>query len=296
MNSNTPSKCRLWFQILFTAVTNGYVLGFAKGKIYQGAAKQMCVPGLNCYSCPGAIGSCPIGALQAVATSKNFNISFYVLGFLMIVGSLVGRFVCGWMCPFGLIQELLHKIPFPKKIKTFKGERHLLKLKYIILIVFVILLPIAITYSSGYGKPWFCKLICPSGTLLGGVPLVAKSLKKGEYITTWVSVYEDDSAKNLTVDGYAIFKNAEKNDSPDKLPSLIKIKKIEKQKDKIKIKDDSEFSWIIPKNATIKLLNGKTAGPRDLKKGQRCLGYIDSKKSTRTKETEVVASKLLIVK
>lgn len=173
MNSNTPSKCRLWFQILFTAVTNGYVLGFAKGKIYQGAAKQMCVPGLNCYSCPGAIGSCPIGALQAVATSKNFNISFYVLGFLMIVGSLVGRFVCGWMFPFGLIQELLHKIPFPKKIKTFKGERHLLKLKYIILIVFVILLPIAITYSSGYGKPWFCKLICPSGTLLGGVPLVA---------------------------------------------------------------------------------------------------------------------------
>ncbi len=123
-----------------------------------------------------------------------------------------------------------------------------------------------------------------------------KSLKKGEYITIWVSVYEDDSAKNLTVDGYAIFKNAEKNDSPDKLPSLIKIKKIEKQKDKIKIKDDSEFSWIIPKNATIKLLNGKTAGPRDLKKGQRCLGYIDSKKSTRTKETEVVTSKLLIVK
>ena len=123
-----------------------------------------------------------------------------------------------------------------------------------------------------------------------------KSSKKGEYITIWVSVYEDDFAKNLTVDGYAIFKNAEKNDSPDKLPSLIKIKKIEKQKDKIKIKDDSEFSWIIPKNATIKLLNGKTAGPRDLKKGQRCLGYIDSKKSTRTKETEVVASKLLIVK
>nr|WP_241866689.1 4Fe-4S binding protein [Enterococcus faecalis] len=25
---------------------------------------------------------------------------------------MVGRFVCGWLCPFGLIQDLLHKIPF----------------------------------------------------------------------------------------------------------------------------------------------------------------------------------------
>lgn len=167
------SNLRLWFQILFAAVTNGYVLGFTKGKIYQGASKNFCVPGLNCYSCPGARFSCPIGALHAVATSKNFNFSFYVFGFLMITGSLIGRFVCGWMCPFGLVQDLLHKIPFYKKIKTFRGERHLSKLKYIILIVFVIALPILITSGGGYGKPWFCKLICPSGTLFGGIPLVS---------------------------------------------------------------------------------------------------------------------------
>lgn len=163
---------RLWVQIVFTALTNGYVLGFAKGKIYQGGSKQLCVPGLNCYSCPGALGSCPIGSLQAVIGSRNFNISFYVLGFLMIVGSLMGRFVCGWLCPFGLVQDLLHRLPV-KKLPRVPGDRYLRYLKYVILLVFVIGLPLLLTGKSGVSSPWFCKLICPSGTLLGGIPLVA---------------------------------------------------------------------------------------------------------------------------
>ncbi len=186
--SNKVSNFRTWFQILFAALTNGYALGFAKGKIYQGPIKNLCVPGLNCYSCPGAVGSCPIGALQAVATSRDFNISFYVLGFLMIIGSLIGRFVCGWMCPFGLLQDLLHRVPFPKKIKTFKGENHLLKIKYLILLIFVMALPMTLTFGGGYGKPWFCKVICPSGTLMGGIPLllVNKSLRSAAgFLFSW---------------------------------------------------------------------------------------------------------------
>mgnify|MGYP002228590937 CR=1 FL=1 len=109
---------RLWVQVLFTALTNGYVIGFTEGKIYRGTSKKLCVPGLNCYSCPGAIGSCPIGSLQAVLGSKNYKFSFYVIGFLMIFGSLMGRFVCGWLCPFGLVQDLLHKIHFVKRSKS----------------------------------------------------------------------------------------------------------------------------------------------------------------------------------
>ena len=162
---------RLWVQVLFTALTNGYVIGFTEGKIYRGTSKKLCVPGLNCYSCPGAIGSCPIGSLQAVIGSKNYKFSFYVIGFLMIFGSLMGRFVCGWLCPFGLVQDLLHKIPFVKKIKKVPFDRYLRYLKYVILVVFVIAMPLLLVGESGYGIPWFCKLICPSGTLLGGIPL-----------------------------------------------------------------------------------------------------------------------------
>ncbi len=159
-------------QALWALLTNSYLLGFAQGKIYKGKLKSLCVPGLNCYSCPGALGACPIGAMQAVIGSWNFKFAFYVAGFLMFVGALMGRFVCGWLCPFGLIQDLLNKIPFPKKIGTFKGDKLLRKLKYVIFAVFVILLPLVLVDVLGQGAPYFCKLICPAGTLEGGVPLV----------------------------------------------------------------------------------------------------------------------------
>lgn len=159
-------------QALWALLTNSYLVGFKQGKIYRGKLKNLCVPGLNCYSCPGAVGSCPIGSLQAVIGSYNFKFAFYIAGFLMFVGALIGRFVCGWLCPFGLIQDLLHKIPFVKKISTFRGDKLLRKLKYVILLVFVILLPMFLTDMLGQGAPYFCKLICPAGTLEGGVPLV----------------------------------------------------------------------------------------------------------------------------
>ena len=164
---------RLWVQVVFTALTNGYLIGFTEGKIYRGSSKQICVPGLNCYSCPGAIASCPIGSLQAVIGSRNYKFSFYVIGFLMVFGSLFGRFVCGWLCPFGLVQDLLYKIPFVKKIKRVPFDRHLRYIKYAILVIFVVGMPLLLTGYAGYGSPWFCKLICPSGTLLGGIPLIS---------------------------------------------------------------------------------------------------------------------------
>ena len=164
---------RLLVQVLFTALTNGYVIGFAQGRIYQGKSKRVCVPGLNCYSCPGAVASCPIGSLQAVLGSRDYRFSFYVIGFLMIVGSLMGRFVCGWLCPFGLVQDLLHKIPFVKKIRKVPFDRQLRYLKYVLLAVLVIALPLFLANVAGEGTPWFCKLVCPAGTLLAGLPLVS---------------------------------------------------------------------------------------------------------------------------
>lgn len=179
---------RLWVQLLFTAVTNGYLYGFATGRIYTGRSKTVCVPGLNCYSCPGALGSCPIGSLQAVLANRNYKFSFYVVGFLLLFGSIFGRFVCGWLCPFGLIQDLLYKIPLfqPKankqqsflrriftKRKNLPGHRILIWLKYVILAGFVIILPLFALDTIGQGSPWFCKYICPSGTLTAGIPLLA---------------------------------------------------------------------------------------------------------------------------
>lgn len=159
-------------QALWALLTNSYLAGFLQGKIYKGPLKKFCVPGLNCYSCPGALGSCPIGAMQAVIGGWNFKFAFYVAGFLMFVGALSGRFACGWLCPFGLIQDLLHKIPFPKKIQAFRSDRVLRKLKYVVFFLFVLVLPLTLVDVLGQGAPYFCKLACPAGALEGGIPLV----------------------------------------------------------------------------------------------------------------------------
>ena len=111
------------------------------------------------------ISACLVGSEMCIRDRYKF--AFYVAGFMILVGTFMGRFVCGWLCPFGLIQDLLNKIPLPSKLKirTFKGDRQLRWLKYGILLVFVILLPLYITDMIGQGYPWFCKLICPVGTL-----------------------------------------------------------------------------------------------------------------------------------
>lgn len=163
---------RLWVQIVFSAATNGYWKGFSEGRIYTGASKSLCVPGLSCYSCPGALGSCPIGSLQAVLASRNYSFSFYLTGFFLFIGALLGRFVCGWLCPFGLFQDLLYRIPVIKKIKRVPGDKWLRFVKYGILLIFVILLPMVVLDVVGQGEPWFCKWICPSGTLMAGWPLI----------------------------------------------------------------------------------------------------------------------------
>ncbi len=163
---------RLPIQLLYTIVTNGYVYGYLQGKIYKGALKYACVPGLNCYSCPGAVGSCPMGALQAALNERNLQVPFAVLGFLFIFGSLMGRFVCGFLCPFGLVQDLLHKIPLGKKRKQLPGHRVLKYGKYVVLFGLV-LVGSAILFTGLVKVPAFCKFLCPSGMLFGAIPLVS---------------------------------------------------------------------------------------------------------------------------
>ena len=168
-NKNFLARFRGWIQAAAILLTNIHIPNLLKGKIYQGNVKTMCVPGLNCYSCPAATGACPIGAFQAVVGSSKFKFTYYITGFFILLGVLLGRFICGFLCPFGWFQDLLHKIP-GKKLSTAK-LKPLRYLKYVILVVFVILLPAFVTNSLGMGDPFFCKYICPQGVLEGAIPL-----------------------------------------------------------------------------------------------------------------------------
>ena len=163
------SRMRGWIQAGATLLTNIHLPNFFRGGIYQGKGKSVCVPGLNCYSCPAASGACPIGSFQAVVGSSKFGFSYYITGFLILLGVLLGRFICGFLCPFGWLQELLHKIP-SKKLST-KKLKPLTYLKYIILLLAVVLLPALAVNDVGMGDPFFCKYICPQGVLEGAIPL-----------------------------------------------------------------------------------------------------------------------------
>ncbi len=169
--SRMTGRMRGWIQASATLLSNIHLSNFFKGGIYQGGGKALCVPGLNCYSCPASSGACPIGAFQAVVGSSKFGFSYYITGFLILVGVLLGRFVCGFLCPFGWLQDLLHKIP-GRKIST-KKLKPLTYVKYAVLIGTVILLPALVTNDVGMGDPYFCKYICPQGVLEGALPLAA---------------------------------------------------------------------------------------------------------------------------
>ncbi len=171
-----------------TVACNPAIWNFFSGTVSKSPLKNACVPGLNCYSCPSAIGSCPLGALQVSLASGR--LPFFAAGFLVVTGLLGGRAICGFLCPFGFFQEILAWISEKLK-KLFNGKSDAEKLaslsanfsmslpvrvlrlfKYFLLAVFVALLPIAAYLSKGFSSPYFCAYICPAGTLEAGIPLV----------------------------------------------------------------------------------------------------------------------------
>ncbi len=162
-------------QITSLILHNGY-LGFLFGiPLYHGFLKGFCAPGLNCHSCPASLFACPIGMLQnSLATWRSLSFSSffpglaYTLGFLILWGVLLGRFICGWLCPFGLIQELFFKIPAPKiKISPSPWTRFFIK----ILIFFITIIMFPLFIEEGfYGVSAFCKYLCPAGTLEAAIP------------------------------------------------------------------------------------------------------------------------------
>ena len=177
--AHRPTRRRL-IQLYSALLHNAFLRGFITGDIYRGSAKVLCAPGLNCYSCPAATGACPLGALQNALASADHRAGWYVLGILLLYGVILGRTICGWLCPMGLIQELLNKIPTPKLRKS-AVTRALSWLKYLLLAVFVVAIPLGYALRRGIPLPAFCKYVCPAGTLEGAVGLLANPVNADKF-------------------------------------------------------------------------------------------------------------------
>ncbi len=172
-----PSKRKL-IQLYFALLFNANIKGFVNGKIYTGPLKNICTPGLNCYSCPGATGACPLGSLQNALGVSEKRTPYYVFGIIVLYGILLGRLICGFLCPFGLIQELLYKIKTPK-LKKNRFTRILSYFKYILLIFLVVIVPVLYGLRN-VPLPGFCKYVCPAGTIEGAFGLLSNKVNAGE--------------------------------------------------------------------------------------------------------------------
>ena len=172
-----PTKRKI-IQLYTALLFNANIRGFSSGFIYEGDTKKVCMPGLNCYSCPGAVTACPLGSLQGSFSADKSTV-YYVFGILLLYCILFGRMICGWLCPFGLIQELLFKVKTPK-LKKSPVTRILSYFKYVFLVFFVFIVPIMYAFRDT-PMPAFCKYICPAGTLEGGIGLLANKVNEGYF-------------------------------------------------------------------------------------------------------------------
>lgn len=159
-------KLRHWFQ-------TGSLLALCAGPLAE--IKWLCLPILNCHSCPVAVFSCPIGILGHYLALGMIPI--FLLGTLLLFGALAGRAFCGWVCPFGFLQELLHKIPSPK----FQLWAPLRYGRYAVLLGTVILVPLLLGLESSW---YFCRL-CPAAALEVSLPV---AFMQGGFSSFWGTI------------------------------------------------------------------------------------------------------------
>lgn len=166
-------------QFGFLAATNLYLVGWLRGSIYTGLSKMFPIPGLHCYSCPSSVLACPVGSMQSLVSAPGFlaGLSSWrpdalalvgLLGLVLLPAFVAGRIACAYVCPFGLLQELVYRLPVPR-IRVPASWR---AGKYLMLVLFVFALPMLVRpVPLAGGDPWFCKVVCPAGTSLAGWPL-----------------------------------------------------------------------------------------------------------------------------
>lgn len=132
----------------------------------------MCAPVFHCYACPLSTFACPIGIIAQFSALHLFPM--IAVGLLVTVGALFGSLVCGWVCPFGFLQDLAAKVPTPR----FDLPRIAGHLRYVMLIGTVLAIP----YFFGEGHPLFVCRICPAGALEAAVPNMIGQAIAGEKV------------------------------------------------------------------------------------------------------------------
>ena len=157
---------RRWWQLGFLIGLNLFVYRvFNTAAAASSRTRYMCAPILNCHNCPAALLACPIGVMAQASSIHVFP--FVAVGLLLVGGVLAGRFLCGWVCPVGTIQELVYKA----RLLKFSIPKPLRYVKYLVLVLLVIVLPYILGEKS-YGTWAYVCTYCPASTMIWGLPRV----------------------------------------------------------------------------------------------------------------------------
>ena len=158
------SKLRWTTQFAFLAIAN---LG-----LFKILETGIPCPFFYCYACPAAAFACPIGVLQNYAILQQ--VPFYAIGVVGLFGLALGRFWCGWACPFGLVQDLVSLVRRGRSQDVLRLPRFAWT-KFVVLIAVLIL-------AGVVAETLFCK-ICPAGSLFAAIPqrFVSTELEFGTF-------------------------------------------------------------------------------------------------------------------
>ncbi|MHA1712595.1 MAG: 4Fe-4S binding protein [Candidatus Ranarchaeia archaeon] len=107
---------------------------------YWGAVVQsyfFVLPILQTYSNPATVSTGLFSLLQIRIISGFFP--FLEIGVLLITVLLVGRGFCGWVCPFGTLQDIIAKAPTKKWRIDPNLNKDLAEIKYYLLGVILVL-------------------------------------------------------------------------------------------------------------------------------------------------------------
>ena len=139
------------------------------------------VPVLACYYASGRTVTCPIWQMQAyvfplwgtgrgyeaIYTTPGLERLAVVVGLVIVMALVLGRFFCGWLCPLGLYMDVM------TRIRSFTGKKHrnfskktnkkLGQLRYVIIAVFLV---ISVVFAS---QAIFGTQLVP-GTEIGRAP------------------------------------------------------------------------------------------------------------------------------
>lgn len=153
---NVKSK----FTPILRRIVQAFSLLALNSSVGGGQVKWLCVPAMNCHSCSLAWFACPIGVFVHYAGYRVFP--FLALGTFMLAGVLLGRFLCGWVCPMGFLQDMLYKIP----VRKFELPGWAKYAKYVLLAGTVFLIP----FWLGADTLWSYCRGCPVSAMQATIP------------------------------------------------------------------------------------------------------------------------------